>query len=232
MRGLSRMTTTLSVDTWDTVYRVSYYFLMGSLFTGAVATAATFIASNRISADLTNRLELATKTAGEANVRAGDANERAAALEADAAKARERTVALEVEAGRLRLALDATKAEANRIGQGLASRHLSPPQVALIASALRGQNFQVLVFVENTGDPEVVSYANDFIRALQAAGLTVTINGAVRYPVPAGITVIDATDRHNSNIAAALDAAQIEFDFVRNESPMPMIRIGAKRSPF
>jgi hypothetical protein len=226
------MTSTLSVDTWDTVYRVSYYFLMGSLFVGAVATAATFIASNRISADLTSRLELATQTAGEASARAGDANERAAVLEADAAKARERTAALEVEAGRLRLALDATRAEASRIGQGLASRHLSLPQGALIASVLRGQKFPVLVFLENTGDPEVVSYANEFIRALQAAGLTVTVNGAVRYPVPAGITVIDATDRLSSNIAAALDAAQIEFDFVRNELPMPMIRIGSKRSPF
>jgi len=226
------MIPTLSVETWDTVYRVSYYFLMGSLFAGAIATAATFIASNRISADLTNRLELATRTAGEANARAGEANEKAAALEADAAKARERTAALEVEAGRLRLALDATKAEANRIGQGLASRHLSPSQGALIASALRGQSFQVLVFVENTGDPEVLSYANELIRALQAAGLAVTVNGAVRYPVPTGITVVDATDRHSSLIAAALDAAQIEFDFVRNESPMPMIRIGAKRSPF
>ena len=39
------MTATLSVDTWDTVYRVSYYFLMGSLFVGAIATAASFIAS-------------------------------------------------------------------------------------------------------------------------------------------------------------------------------------------
>jgi hypothetical protein len=45
MRRLSRMTATLSVDTWDTVYRVSYYFLMGSLFVGAIATAASFIAS-------------------------------------------------------------------------------------------------------------------------------------------------------------------------------------------
>jgi hypothetical protein len=232
MRRLFRMTSTLSIDTWDTIYRVSYYFLMGSLFTGAIATAATFIASNRISADLTNRLELATKTAGEANVRAGDANERAAVLEADAAKARERTAALEVEAGRLRLALDATKAEANRIGQGLASRHLSPPQSALIASALRGQNFQVLVYVENTGDTEVVSYANEFIRALQAAGLVVAVNGAVRYPVPSGITVIDATDRNSSTIAGALEAAQIEFDFVQNASSQPIIRIGAKRSPF
>ena len=44
--------------------------------------------------------------------------------------------------------------------------------------------------------------------------------------------VIDATDRQSSNIAAALEATQIEFDFVRNESPMPMIRIGAKRSAF
>jgi hypothetical protein len=109
----------------------------------------------------------------------------------------------EVEAGRLRLALDATKAEASRIGQGLASRHLSSAQGALLASALRDQKFEVLVFVENTGDPEVVSYAKEFIRALQVAGLGVMVNRAFRYPVPSGITVIDATDRHSSNIAAA-----------------------------
>jgi len=226
------MTSTLSVDTWDTVYRVAYYFLMGSLFIGAIATAATFIASNRISADLTNRLELATRTAGEANVRAGNATERAAALESDAAKARERTAALEVEAGRLRLALDATKAEASRIGQGLASRHLSLAQSELLASALRGKNFPVLVFIENTGDSEIVSYANELIRALQAAGLAVSVNGAVRYPVPVGVTVIDATDRHSSNLAIALETAQIEFDFVSTQSSMVTIRIGAKRSPF
>jgi hypothetical protein len=34
-----------------------------------------------------------------------------------------------------------------------------------------------MVFVENTGDPEFVSYADELIRALQAAGLTVTVTG-------------------------------------------------------
>lgn len=226
------MATAISVDTWDTVYRVSYYILIGSLFVSFVATAVTFVASNRISTDLTNRLGFATKTAGEANARAGDANERAATLEADAAKARERTAALEVEAGRLRLALDATKAEANRIGQGLASRHLSQSQKALIASALRGKTFTVLIFVENDGDPELKEYARELILAFQEAGLDVKVNGATRYPVPVGIKVIDSANRASSDIAMALEAAQIEFDFVTDAPPMPMIRVGAKKSQF
>jgi hypothetical protein len=79
------MLSAISIDAWGVIYQVAGYILIASLAIGLVATITTFMAGNRISSDLTTRLTVATQTAGEANVQAGAANERAAKIEQAAA---------------------------------------------------------------------------------------------------------------------------------------------------
>ncbi|MGD0103505.1 MAG: hypothetical protein ABSC06_05650 [Rhodopila sp.] len=142
-----------AIETWDTVYRFSYCILIGSLFAGVVTTTLTFAASNRISADLTSRLGIATKTAGEAN-------ERAAVLEADAAKSRERTAALEVEAGRLAIALEAAQAETQKIEQAAAWRIISPDSKARLTSSLANGLGGSVELSYSANDPESLFLAS------------------------------------------------------------------------
>lgn len=151
----------------------------------------------------------------------------------DANIAAERAALLEVEAGRLRLALDATREETARISQGLASRHVSEPQKALIASILRGNRFQLLIVSRGSGEEEIGRYIEELADAFRAAGIVVNTRPDTVIPPDIGITVVAPRDRSSSLVAMALDAAQIPFAFVeRREIEVPIIRVGVRKLQF
>jgi hypothetical protein len=84
----------------------------------------------------------------------------------------------------------------------------------------------------SAGNPEVDGYANELGSAFREAGLTVSYGSNLAIPPPIGIAVIDSVDRAHSDISAALEAAQIEFEFRQASTQNPIVRVGVAKSPF
>lgn len=147
---------------------------------------------------------------------------------ANAATANERAATLEKEAAQLRLALEAAKEETARIHAGVASRHVSTAQRALIAATIAGKNLMISVQTWAGGDPEVNAYRDELAAAF-VLGASVTIGDNTATPPLVGLLLLDFPAKENSVAANALAAAQIVFEYRRSEVPHPILRVGIKR---
>jgi hypothetical protein len=162
-------------------------------------------------------------------VREQFSNGRMAANERATAEANARAASLEKEGAGLRLALEAAKAETLRIAQGISSRHVLAAQRALIVSTVRGSELKLAVVNWSLGEPEVLSYRDELADAFKSAGAVVEVGQNTISPAQVGLLVLDATDRAQSLVAHALDAAGIEYAFQREDILQPIIRVGIKK---
>jgi hypothetical protein len=147
----------MSIYAWGNIYRFSYYVLIGSLLIGGLTTWLTFVASNRISADLTNRLAVATKTAGEANERAGYLEKEAAAARLETARIKERIAWREI-----------SPEQAKSITAALAS---APPDITLWHLSTDPESTNLYLQLKAAFVEAGVKFGEDDDRQLISSGL-------------------------------------------------------------
>lgn len=135
---------------WQTTYNISYYILLAGLFVSFVATGLTFIANDRLATDLTVRLTATTKTAGEAN-------ERAAALEKEAANARLAQEKLQSANLETQKSLEQERLARIELQRSLAVREIAPERQRELVLALRDAHIKVPVVLRHSTDPEAAS---------------------------------------------------------------------------
>lgn len=168
----------------------------------------------------------AGRTAGDALVRAAQANERAAALEKDAAQAREREAQARVEQEKLRASNLSLQQQIARVQGAVASRRLSRDRGAAMIEVLRSVPRPVPVRIQFPGDAEAAQYASDIGHALTDAGAQVTMDGGgMIIPQPYGVIV---SGKPQNVVFEALTAAGIDFQARLTDLDVPDIMVGLK----
>lgn len=189
----------LNLDSWTAI---TVAFLAVGVFSAAVVVVSTFVTSKlqkQEAIDAQNSLAkykltvdgqvadakkegiTAGKTAGDAILKASEADERAA-------NANERAAALEVEATRL-------KTELARVKTPLTERHVSQEQRNILVRDLSGKKFPIGILAPSSGR-EINTYALEIIAAIEATGLKVnlrylagSINNSGINAVPTGVNL-------------------------------------------
>lgn len=163
-------------------------------------------------ATLEREAEAARGEIAKANAEVAIANERTANLEKDAAQLKAANLALE---------------------ERIAWRHLSKEQYDKMVNAITGH--KISVAIKYISDPEALSFAEDFARALSASGNKPTNGGTLFINPPVtGLLIVPSTNDDASLLSAAFKSAGISFGPM-SVTPLPTsveIWVGGKAPPF
>jgi hypothetical protein len=168
------MLTANEASFWQSVYNLAYYALLFGLFISFISTGLTFLASNRISADLTERLSQTTTTASVAH-------QKAAELEKVAANAKLEQEKLQKANLGTQLALESERKERLELEQKFAWRTLSPESEMTLSSELAIAGPSSVNIISLMNDSESGYYASRIAYGFVEGGWKVNLLSAT-YP--------------------------------------------------
>ena len=208
------MLTPQTAANWQTAYNVSYYVLLAALLVSFVATGLTFISNNRLSENLTERLTETTRVAGEAN-------ERAANLEKEAAEAR-------LEQEKLKTSnLELQRELHNRLGPNPVPDEVMQAFASMAASS-QPFSFTILPI----SDPSAYAYARQLLTAFEGTPVSVKlVQGESYMPFPHGLMVYDIEDGPLTKFIRRLKSDVQVMGYLKENPGVPTLMVGAPMSP-
>jgi hypothetical protein len=129
--------------------------------------------------------------------------------------------------------LSGLKAANLALEERIAWRHLSKRQYDKIVETISGHKISIII--KYISDPEALSFAEDFAKALSASGNKPTNGGTLFVNPPVtGVLIVQAINDDASLLSAAFEKAGISFGPM-SVTPSPTsaeIWVGGKASPF
>lgn len=197
---------------------IFYNIAMVALIVGGIITIAATVA-------LVWASSLKSRYADEHLVHALTQQEQA---KAEAARANQRAAELLLRAQQARLDQEKTSLELEHVRAITGWRRINEEQHAKIVKALQGHPIAVNL-LSPANDPEAAQFADDIVKTLKDAGLTVAAQTSM-LPIPIrGIGMSMTSSTAGSALYAALRGADLEIKDLPERNPI-MIVVGSKPS--